>query len=147
MVVAKHYDGSKHYGRVSETPCFLENVFHRKSPQMVNYYGDSKLNVVVFSIRPGPLGYRDLFRAPQKLQRFLSTFFSAIFLAISCAFCSKTCAFAPCDLKRQRFFCGCELFGTQRHCLGQTGTVPGTNRTCPWDKWGPVPGADRPFCV
>ena len=22
MVVTKHYDGSKHYGRVSETPCF-----------------------------------------------------------------------------------------------------------------------------
>ena len=28
----------KHYGRVSETPCF-----QKKSPEIVNYYGGSKL--------------------------------------------------------------------------------------------------------
>ena len=31
----------KQYGRVSETPCFLGKS-HRRSPQLVNYYGDSK---------------------------------------------------------------------------------------------------------
>ena len=33
---------AKHYGKVSETPCFRGEI-HRKSPQIVNYYGDSKL--------------------------------------------------------------------------------------------------------
>ena len=33
---------AKHYSRVSETPCFPRRI-HRKSPQTVNYYGDSKL--------------------------------------------------------------------------------------------------------
>ena len=28
-------------------------------------------------------------------------------------------------------------------CSGQTGTVPGTNGTRPWDKLGPVPGTNR----
>ena len=32
-------------------------------------------------------------------------------------------------------------------CPGQTGTVPGTNWTPPWDKLGPVPGTNRPFSV
>ena len=32
----------KHYGRVSETPWFLGKI-HRRSPQIVNQYGDSEL--------------------------------------------------------------------------------------------------------
>ena len=33
----------KHYGRVSETPCFSWGKIHRKSQQIVKYYGESKL--------------------------------------------------------------------------------------------------------
>ena len=36
------YDGSKTLGRVSEKPCFQRKI-HRRSPQIVKYYGDSKL--------------------------------------------------------------------------------------------------------
>ena len=32
----------KHYGRVSEPPCFLVKI-HRKSSQIANHYFDSKL--------------------------------------------------------------------------------------------------------
>ena len=48
----------KHYGRVSETPCFPGKI-HRKSPQTVNYYGDSKnLRHSIFNTAgsAGPLG-------------------------------------------------------------------------------------------
>ena len=37
--------------------------------------------------------------------------FSAIFWRLFCDFCSKTCDFALCDLKRSNFFCDCEFFG------------------------------------
>ena len=54
--MANHYHGIiKHYGRVSETPCFPWGKFTQNlSPDSSNYYGDS--NVVVLLIPPGPLG-------------------------------------------------------------------------------------------
>ena len=41
-MVAKNTTVANHYGRISETPCFPGKI-HRKSPQIVNYYGDSEL--------------------------------------------------------------------------------------------------------
>ena len=34
---------AKHYGRVSETPCFPGEKSQEKSPQIANYYGDREL--------------------------------------------------------------------------------------------------------
>ena len=49
MVVAKHYD------RVSETPYFPGEI-DKKSPQIANYYGDSKLLRRSILVWQGPLG-------------------------------------------------------------------------------------------
>ena len=43
MVAAKQYETvAKHYGRVSETQLVFLGKRQRRSPQVVNYYGDSK---------------------------------------------------------------------------------------------------------
>ena len=54
--MAKQYDSIKHYGRVSETPCF-RGKNHKESPRIVNYYGDCELIPCSIFNTAGSLGF------------------------------------------------------------------------------------------